>query len=153
MKKINLLLVLGIVSFFSTSCTEDEDTNYTPKNYLAGKWTATKIGHLEVINNVEYAVYEDYVNNSECDNDNIIFNEDATYQLNDYEFIDGACSNNTIEGDYDLEGSTIVLNYLDDANLAVTETRVIKTLSFTEMEIAYTDSVTHQIVLLKMVKE
>ncbi len=148
MKKINILF-LALTSLFLTSCDEDSETNLIPKNYLAGKWVATEVGTL---NAVGALVYTDYVNNAECDNDNIVLNENFTYTANDFEFEDAECVNYNISGTYTLSGSNLVLKYIDEFDEEVVETRRITNLTYTEMEINSTDSETNQVVFLKLTK-
>ena len=148
MKKINIVF-LAILTLFLSSCEEDSETNLVPKNYLAGKWVPTKVGSLNAIGGI---VYVDYVNNAECSDDNLLLNENFTYTANDYEFEDSECVNYNISGSYTLNGSNLVLKYIDDIDGEIVETRRITNLTYTEMDINYTDSETNQIVFLKLVK-
>lgn len=148
MKKFNIIF-LAVFTLFLSSCEEDSETNLVPKNYLAGKWVPTKMGTLNAIGKI---IYVDYVNNAECDNDNLLLNENFTYTANDYEFEGSECVNYNINGSYTLNGSNLVLKYLNDFDEEVVETRRITNLTYTEMEINYTDSETNQIVFLKLTK-
>jgi hypothetical protein len=150
MKKLNIIVLLAISSLFFVSCEEDDETNFTQPNYLAGKWVPVKIGGL---NSQGVLNYQDYQNSADCDLDNLVFNQDSSFEYHDFEFIDNACDDNNIDGTYALDNNRINLVYTDSDGLEVTETRNILSLTFTEMEITYTDSETNQIVFLKLQKQ
>lgn len=150
MKKINILVLLAISSLFLNSCEEDEETNFVQPNYLAGKWITTQIGSL---NSQGVLNYVDYDNNVNCDADNLIFNEDNSFEVNDFEYLDNVCEDFSINGTYSLTSNKISLIYLNAEGLEVEESRNILSLTYTEIEITYTDSETNEIVFLKLQKE
>lgn len=150
MKKIKIVVLLAISSLFLNSCEKEEETNFVQKNYLVGKWVATEIGSLDSQGVLTYEAYE---NNANCDSDNLILNEDKSFQVNDFEYLNDVCDNFNIDGTYTLEGNRISLNYTDSEGIAVDETRNISILTFTEMEVSYTDNETNEIVFLKFQRE
>lgn len=150
MKKINIIVLLAICSLSLNSCEKDTETSFVQKNYLVGKWFATEIGSL---NYQGVLSYEPYENNPNCDSDNLILNEDKSFQVNDFEYLNDVCDTFNIDGTYTVEGNRITLNYTDSEGIAVDETRNISSLTFTEMEVSYTDNETNEIVFLKFQRE
>ena len=81
MKKLFLILLFS--SFLLVSCDDDKDTNFEPKNYIAGTWIPSETGS---VNNFGKVVYTPYVDSENCEKDNLILNEDYTYVNNNYDF-------------------------------------------------------------------
>ena len=59
-------------------------------------------------------VYVDYVNNTECEDDNLVFNENNIFEENDFELINVACQNLQTTGTFDVQDSKIVLSFTVD---------------------------------------
>lgn len=150
MKKTTKLVLLAFSSLLLNSCDKEEETTFVQPNYLVGKWVPIKIGSL---NSQGVLNYMDYENNANCDSDNIIFNEDKSFKYDDFEFLNDACVDFSINGTYSLTSNKIALNYLNTEGVAVEESRNILSLTPTQIEITYTDIETNGIVFLKMQKE
>lgn len=146
MKKINIVVLLAIASLFLNSCEKEEETNFVQKNYLVGKWVATEIGSLNSDGDLNYEAYE---NSTDCEADNLIINENKSFQINDYEYLNAICDNFNTEGTYTVENNRITLNYTDSEGIIIEETRNVSSLTFTEMQLSYTDNQTNEIVFLK----
>jgi hypothetical protein len=147
MKKfVFLLLVLPLLN---TACGEDDET-FVQQNYLVGKWEITKIGSM----NAQGAInYSNYVNDANCDKDNYIFNSDLTFQKNDFVNL-GTCTNQSITGTYNRLSTNLTLRYTENVGgtpQVVNQTFTIVSLTYTEIVVAYTNSV-NQLVYLKMSK-
>lgn len=146
MKNIFKLLFLLPLAF--VSCGEDED-DFVEQNYLVGKWEISEVG---ATNPQGVILYQDYVNNSEC-KDNYIFNEDFTFESNDYT-TDVTCASTSIEGTYDRLSTNVTLNYttlVDGNSQSVSRSFSIISLTFSDVVIAYTNDL-NQIVYLKLQK-
>jgi hypothetical protein len=147
MKKfVFLLLVLPLLN---TACGEDDET-FVQQNYLVGKWEITKTGSM----NAQGAInYSNYVNDANCDKDNYIFNSDLTFQKNDFVNL-GTCTNQSITGTYNRLSTNLTLRYTENVGgtpQVVNQTFTIVSLTYTEIVVAYTNSV-NQLVYLKMSK-
>jgi hypothetical protein len=147
MKKfVFLLLVLPLLN---TACGEDDET-FVQQNYLVGKWEITKTGSM----NAQGAInYSNYVNDANCDKDNYIFNSDLTFQKNDFVNL-GTCTNQSITGTYNRLSTNLNLRYTENVGgtpQVVNQTFTIVSLTYTEIVVAYTNSV-NQLVYLKMSK-
>lgn len=148
MKKGTLLLLLASALFLN-SCDDEDTKDFEQKNNLAGKWVPVKIGSLNAQNIVHYT---DYQNDEACDVDNIFFNEDLTYVQNDYSDNAGVCENSSETGTYAVQGNTVVLTHIDETQdpSAVERALTVTNLNYNTMEVAYTDSVTHNLVFITL---
>ena len=131
MKKINIVVLLAIASLFLNSCEKEEETNFVQKNYLVGKWVVTEIGSLNSDGDLNYEAYE---NSTDCEADNLIINENKSFQINDYEYLNAICDNFNTDGTYTVENNRITLNYTDSEGIIIEETRNVSSLTFTEMQ-------------------
>jgi hypothetical protein len=151
MKKINFILAILFTGLLFTSCdNKSEDLNYVAKNNLAGRWNIDKVG---IVNSQGGIDYSDYVNDSACDVDNIVFNEDLSFQQNDFSTVDGNCQNNDITGTYSQVNHRVVLSNTDIDGVVHTQLFTITKLDNANLEVNYADSMTGGLVFLKLVKE
>lgn len=149
MKKITLLCFLSVFSLL-TSCEEDDGITFVKENYVLGKWTIDQIGN---INSANFINYQEYVNTTECESDNLVLTENNTYEENYYEFVNNACQNDQNTGTFELTNNNIVLTYLNELNETENLTLTIISLTYTDLEISYTDKDTEQLVFLKLKKD
>lgn len=147
-KRVSLLFLP--IFFLSLSCQEDEELTFVQENYILGKWFVTEIGTINANNTI---VYEDYISDSECEADNLVLNQDGTYEENDFEFISASCQNNQITGTYILDNNKIVQTYIDGDGQSKQRILSIITLTYEEINLSYTDSDTSTLVFLKLRKE
>jgi hypothetical protein len=147
MKKISLLLL----SFFALfiSCDDDDDTTFVQESFVVGKWYLNQIGGINAQNQV---VYVDYINNTDCEDDNLVFNENNTYEENDLELINSSCENLQTTGSFDVQNNKIILSYMVDG-IAMEQTLTIVTLTYVDATFSYTDTETNKIVFLKFNKD
>lgn len=146
----NTLILLFLLPFMFISCGEDEE-NFVQQNYLVGKWEISQIGSKSSAGAI---LYKDYENAANCDKDNYIFNNDFTFENNDYTNT-GSCTNDKIAGSYERNSTFVTLNYtieIDNESKQVSNSYTIISLTFTEAIIAYTDKSSKQIVYLKLTK-
>ena len=148
MKKYFLIFLP--IFFFSLSCEEDDELTFVQENYILGKWFVTEIGTINANNTI---VYEDYSNDSECEADNLVLDQDGTYEENDFEFINASCQNEQITGTYILDNNKIVQTYIDGDGQSKQRVLSIITLTYEEINLSYTDSATSTLVFLKLRKE
>jgi hypothetical protein len=147
MKKISLL-VLAVFAL-CISCDEDDDLTFVRENFILGKWNLAQTGSVNSQNKV---VYVDYINDTECEDDNLVFNENNTFEENDFELINAACQNLQTTGTFDVQDSKIVLSFTVDG-VATEQTLIIVSLTFIDITVTYTDTETNQIVFLKFLKQ
>ena len=147
MKKVFLIFLP--IFFFLLSCEEDEDLTFVQENYILGKWFVTEIGTINANNTI---VYEDYINDSECEADNLVLNQDGTYEENDFEFISASCQNEQITGNYILDNNKIVQTYIDNEGLTKQRVLSIITLTYEAINVSFTNSETNTLVFLKLRK-
>lgn len=147
MKKISLLLL----SFFALfiSCDDDDDTTFVQESFVVGKWYLNQIGGINAQNQV---VYVDYINNTDCEDDNLVFNENNTYEENDLELINSSCENLQTTGSFDVQNNKIILSYMAEG-IAMEQTLTIVTLTYVDATFSYTDTETNKIVFLKFNKD
>ena len=156
MKKIVFTVLILFVSVFFTSC-EDDDSG-TLKNSLypvKGKWNLEKIGSVETINSVNVVVYEDYMNEEECDVDFLAFTENL-FEAHDYSFINNACEDDSITGDYILENDKIFMTYFQTVlgeEIEFEQTFTVINLTSDTMEISYVDENSGELVFNIFSKE
>ena len=142
MKKIFFAFLILSVSLFTISC--DDDDSGTLKNSLypvKGKWNLEKIGSIETINSVNVLVYEDYINDEECDVDFLEFDE-SLFEAHDYSFINNTCEDESISGDYILENDKIFMTYIQtilDEEIEFEQTFTVINLTNNTLEISYVD--------------
>lgn len=148
MKKVSLIF-MSIFALF-ISCDEDDDTTFVQENYLLGKWYVNQIGTINANNTI---VYEDYINATDCEHDNLVLNENKTFEENDFEFINSSCQNFQTTGSYEVENNKIVLTYVDSEGVSMEHVLSIVTLTYEEINLSYTDTETNEIVFLKLRKE
>lgn len=144
MKKINLLLI-AISSVLLFSCEEDDGTSFVREDYLLGKWNVSQVGELSPQNIVNYTDYEN------CEIDNLIFAEGDSYTENIYNLENGECINKVVSGSYDRNGSNVTISYIKD-NKTLNHVKKVLSLTYEEMEITYTDTITNKIVFKKLNK-
>lgn len=146
MKKISLFVIA--VFTLCISCEEDDDTTFVQENYVLGKWSLNQIGFITPQNTI---LYEDYVNNTECEDDNLVFNENNTFEENDFELVNSACQNLQTTGSFDVDNNKINLLYTENGE-TFTQTLTIVSLTFVDIILSYTDTETNQLVFLKLNK-
>ena len=147
MKRVSLMFLP--IFFFSLSCEEDEELNFIQENYILGKWFVTEIGTVNSNNTI---VYEDYINDSECEEDNLVLNQEGTYEENNFEFISSNCQNDQITGTYILDNNKIVQTYTDSGGQLKQKVLTIVALTYEEINLSYTDNEINKIVFLKLRK-
>ena len=156
MKKILFAFLILSVSIFTISC--DDDDSGTLKNSLypvKGKWNLEKIGSIETINSVNVIVYEDYVNDEECDVDFIAFDE-SLFEAHDYSFINNTCEDESISGDYILESYKIFMTYIQTIlgeEIEFEQTFTVINLTNNTLEISYVDETSGELVFNIFSKE
>ena len=147
MKKV-FLTILPIFLFLF-SCEEDDELSFVQENYIIGKWFVTEIGTINSNNTI---VYEDYINDSECEADNLVLNQEGTYEENDFEFTSSSCQNDQITGTYILDNNKIVQTYIDSEGITKQRVLSIISLTYEEINVSYTNSETNTLVFLKLRK-
>lgn len=147
MKKV-FLIFLSVLPLF-ISCDDDEDLTFVQENYVLGKWFVNQIGFINENNTI---VYEDYINETDCEDDNLTLNQDGTYEENDFEFINSVCQNAQVSGSYTLENNKIILNYINNEGQAKQKVLTIITLTYDEINLSFTDIETNELVFLKLKK-
>ena len=147
MKKVFLIFLP--IFFFSLSCEDDDELTFVQENYILGKWFVTEIGTINSNNTI---VYEDYINDSECEADNLVLNQEGTYEENDFEFTSSSCQNDQITGTYILDNNKIVQTYIDNEGLTKQRVLSIITLTYEEINLSYTNTETNTLVFLKLRK-
>ena len=156
MKKILFAFLILSVSIFTISC--DDDDSGTLKNSLypvKGKWNLEKIGSIETINSVNVIVYEDYVNDEECDVDFLEFDE-SLFEAHDYSFINNTCEDESISGDYILENDKIFMTYIQTIlgeEIEFEQTFTVINLTNNTLEISYVDETSGELVFNIFSKE
>ena len=156
MKKIFFAFLILSVSLFTISC--DDNDSGTLKNSLypvKGKWNLEKIGSIETINSVNVIVYEDYVNDEECDVDFIAFDE-SLFEAHDYSFINNTCEDESISGDYILESYKIFMTYIQTIlgeEIEFEQTFTVINLTNNTLEISYVDETSGELVFNIFSKE
>ena len=156
MKKILFAFLILSVSLFTISC--DDDDSGTLKNSLypvKGKWNLEKIGSIETINSVNVLVYEDYINDEECDVDFLEFDE-SLFEAHDYSFINNTCEDESISGDYILENDKIFMTYIQtilDEEIEFEQTFTVINLTNNTLEISYVDETSGELVFNIFSKE
>jgi len=136
----------------SVSCEKEDDSNFDQKNYLSGKWAPVEMGELDTENILTYLPYE---NDAECDSDNIVLNENMTFNFSDFQYNGTTCDEFLLEGTYRREGKQLILTTMEEIDGVPTEvetTRNIVSLTYDTLEISYTDEVTNKITFLKLHK-
>ena len=147
MKKINLLLI-AISSVLLFSCEEDDGTSFVREDYLLGKWNVTQVGELSPQNIVNYT---DYQSCNANDPDNLIFDESNSYTESNFKLIDSECKNEVISGTYNRNSNNFTVTYIKDEN-TLQHIKKILSLTYEEMEITYTDTITDKIIFKKLTK-
>ncbi|MDD2984971.1 hypothetical protein [Flavobacterium sp.] len=147
MKKITLLVMA--VFALCISCDDDDDTAFVQEDFVLGKWYLNQIGSINAQNKV---VYVDYVNTTDCEDDNLVFNEDNTFEENDFELINSTCQNLQNTGTFDVQSNKIILSTMVDG-VAMEQTYTIVSLTYVDITITYTDTETNKIVFLKFLKQ
>ncbi|HBI00310.1 MAG TPA: hypothetical protein PLL09_02035 [Flavobacterium sp.] len=151
MKKIFIVL-LTISTFLS--CESDDGITYVTPDYLSGKWVWDQIG---AINAQNVLVYQSYVNDEGCEKNNLILNNNGSYEKNDFQLVGSVCENSQQLGSYELNNNILSLSYIDEEeeeeNQNVTDYFTIISLTYTEIQISYTDKDTDELVFLKLIKE
>ena len=156
MKKILFAFLILSVSIFTISC--DDDDSGTLKNSLypvKGKWNLEKIGSIETINSVNVLVYEDYINDEECDVDFLEFDE-SLFEAHDYSFINNTCEDESISGDYILENDKIFMTYIQTIlgeEIEFEQTFTVINLTNNTLEISYVDETSGELVFNIFSKE
>lgn len=147
MKKITLLVMA--VFALCISCDDDDDNTFVQEDFVLGKWYLNQIGSINAQNKV---VYVDYVNTTDCEDDNLVFNEDNTFEENDFELINSTCQNLQNTGTFDVQSNKIILSTMVDG-VAMEQTYTIVSLTYVDITITYTDTETNKIVFLKFLKQ
>ena len=156
MKKIFFAFLILSVSLFTISC--DDNDSGTLKNSLypvKGKWNLEKIGSIETINSVNVLVYEDYINDEECDVDFLEFDE-SLFEAHDYSFINNTCEDESISGDYILESDKIFMTYIQTIlgeEIEFEQTFTVINLTNNTLEISYVDETSGELVFNIFSKE
>ncbi len=156
MKKIFFAFLILSVSLFTISC--DDNDSGTLKNSLypvKGKWNLEKIGSIETINSVNVLVYEDYINDEECDVDFLEFDE-SLFEAHDYSFINNTCEDESISGDYILENDKIFMTYIQTIlgeEIEFEQTFTVINLTNNTLEISYVDETSGELVFNIFSKE
>ncbi|ESU29187.1 hypothetical protein FLJC2902T_12290 [Flavobacterium limnosediminis JC2902] len=152
MKKIfKISLALALLTF-NVSCEDDDDVNFVQQNYLAGKWIPVEMGTLDEENILDYLPYE---NDAECDLDNLLLNEDYSFNHTDFRYNGTSCESEVMQGEYRKEGRTLILTTTEEIDGIPTEvetTRNLVSLTYDTMEISYTDEDTNEVTFLKFQK-
>ncbi|MFN7674681.1 hypothetical protein [Flavobacterium sp.] len=133
MKKIILTIVF--LSFFAIACDSEDDVTYTTPDYISGKWFFDKQG---TINTQNIVIYQDYVNTTNCEKDNLEFHPDGTYTSNDFEANGSNCVNDVINGDYEVINKEIKLTYTE-GNIEFETVFTIVSLTYTDVTVAGTN--------------
>lgn len=131
------------------SCDDDDDNTFVQEDFVLGKWYLNQIGSINAQNKV---VYVDYVNTTDCEDDNLVFNEDNTFEENDFELINSTCQNLQNTGTFDVQSNKIILSTMVDG-VAMEQTYTIVSLTYVDITITYTDTETNKIVFLKFLKQ
>ena len=156
MKKIFFAFLILSVSLFTISCDDDDSGTLKNSFYpVKGKWNLEKIGSIETINSVNVIVYEDYVNDEECDVDFIAFDE-SLFEAHDYSFINNTCEDESISGDYILENDKIFMTYIQtilDEEIEFEQTFTVINLTNNTLEISYVDETSGELVFNIFSKE
>jgi hypothetical protein len=149
MKKISLFLI-AISSLLSLNSCEDKNeiAAYVQPNYLAGKWVKKEFG---ILNGQNRVVYTPFPNTANCEENNIIFNEDFTYESNDFTLVNNTCDATTIDGIYNLDSNIITIATTDTDGNQVVMNRTINYLTHNEMTLVFKNS-SNQIRFLKLIK-
>jgi hypothetical protein len=147
MKKV-FLTILPIFLFLF-SCEGDDELSFVQENYIIGKWFVNEIGTINANNTI---VYEDYINDSDCEADHLVLNQEGTYEENDFEFISSSCQNDQITGTYVLDNNKIVKTYVDSEGITKQRVLSIISLTYEEINVSYTNSETNTLVFLKLRK-
>ena len=148
MKKLNLIMI-AVLSVFLYSCEEDDTATFNRESFLTGKWNVTQVGELNSQNKVNY---NDYISCDATNGESLVFTKELTYTESMYNVTEDGCVNKTVTGDFKFENSNILMNYIrSDQKVAEHGKRVIA-LTYEEMEIVYTDSITDKIVFKKLIK-
>ncbi len=111
MKKILFsILFLSVVSF---SCdSEDDGITYTTPDYLSGRWNFSKIG---TINNQNFVIYQNYINETTCEADNLVLRPDNTFALSDFTTVlvgtTPTCESDVINGQFIRQNRNLILIY------------------------------------------
>ena len=156
MKKIFFAFLILSVSLLTISC--DDNDSGTLKNSLypvKGKWNLEKIGSIETINSVNVLVYEDYINDEECDVDFLEFDE-SLFEAHDYSFINNTCEDESISGDYILENDKIFMTYIQTIlgeEIEFEQTFTVINLTNNTLEISYVDETSGELVFNIFSKE
>ncbi|MGL2965500.1 lipocalin family protein [Flavobacterium sp. XGLA_31] len=154
MKSFKLLLSLAALTALTVSCESDKaEMNYVQKNNLVGTWKVAQIGTTNQANGIDYVPYQ---GDAVCgtDIDKIMFNEDMTYMNHDFhEDTTGlTCQEDMVEGTYAQDNHNLTLTTVDDAGQSHSTTVLITKLTYTNLEVNYTDDSGH-LVFMEFVKE
>lgn len=136
----------------TASCNDDDDTNFVQENYLAGKWVPVEMGTLNDENILDYLPYE---NDSQCDLDNLLLNEDYSFSFTDFQYNGTTCESVLSEGTYRKEGRTLILTTTEEIDGVPTEvesSQNLISLTYDTMEVSYTDEDTHELTFIKFTK-
>ncbi|WP_291118561.1 DUF5004 domain-containing protein [Flavobacterium sp. UBA6135] len=147
MKKI--FLILFTISTL-LSCESDDGITYTTPDYISGKWVLNQIGSINAQN---VLVYQNYINGEGCEKNNYLFNSNGSYEKNEYQLVDAVCQNLQQIGTYEVNSNLIILSYFNEENQNATIDLTIVTLTYTEIQISYTDKDTNELVFLKLKKD
>lgn len=143
--KNNILVVL-LISVLFISCDDKNNTNFETKNYIAGTWIPSELGN---INSNGKVVYTDYVHATDCNKDNLILNDNFSYEENSYS---NSCVNTKESNTYRYETGILYLNSFDDVlNKDVEFSYNILSLTYTELELSYTNDL-NKIVFVKFTR-
>jgi hypothetical protein len=137
MKKLNFILAFLFLTIIFVSCDrKNETTDYLVKNNLTGRWNIKQTGQLNSQGGIDYT---DYVNDTDCDADNIVFNNDLTYKQIDFSKVNDACVSQTISGTYKQDNHALTVTYTDDYNVVHKTNYTITALTYTNLEANFTD--------------
>ena len=136
---MNKKLILPVVLMFSllgvVSCEEEDDTAYVAPNYIAGRWSLAEVGTLNGQNVLNYEPLAD----NDCDAEEIIFNEDYTFDTTTSQFEDTNCVTVSREGTYAFAPGNVIFNYSNAASSADTLMVSLRTLTDREMVLVTND--------------
>ena len=107
MKKLILSMVCLLL--LTTSCESNDSATYLSPDFISGKWIFKEVG---AINSQSVVVYQEYVNQQNCEEDNLnLLNTDKTFSLNDFMLEGQTCANKGYTGSFSIVNRDLFLTY------------------------------------------
>lgn len=133
MKKLILSMVCLLL--LTTSCESSDSATYISEDYISGKWVFKEMG---TINNLGVVVYQDYINQATCDEDNLnLENKAKTFSLNNFIKEGQTCVNKGFVGDFSIVNRDLFLTYTKENTNIET---VYSIVSFTKTDLIISTS-------------